>query len=103
MQVRILPTKGHYIEAYCIDRVARSVLRVAPVSVFQYSFWSQSVHGRTRACHARRRGSLPLGTAKFIAVIAPMVEQRTENSCVAGSSPAYGTKFCKCQQEKVTL
>ena len=27
---------------------------------------SQSVHGRTRACHARRRGSLPLGTAKLM-------------------------------------
>jgi MoaA/NifB/PqqE/SkfB family radical SAM enzyme len=27
--------------------------------------WSQSVHGRTSACHAERRGSLPLGTAKF--------------------------------------
>ena len=36
MQVRVLSTMGHYIEAYCIDRVARSVLRVAPVSVFQY-------------------------------------------------------------------
>ena len=28
-------------------------------------FRSQSVHGRTRHCHCRRRGSLPLGTAKF--------------------------------------
>jgi hypothetical protein len=28
--------------------------------------WFQSVHGRTRACHARRRGSLPLGTAKLM-------------------------------------
>ena len=27
---------GSYIEAYYIDRVAKSVLRVAPVSVFQY-------------------------------------------------------------------
>ena len=39
----------------------------------------------------------PLGPPSY-AVIAPMVEQWTENSCVAGSSPAYGTKFCKCQQ-----
>ena len=29
-----------------------------------------------------------------IAVVAPMVEQRTENSCVAGSSPACGTNLC---------
>lgn len=36
MQVRVLSTMGRYIEAYCIDGVARSVLRVAPVSVFQY-------------------------------------------------------------------
>ena len=35
--------------------------------------------------------------------IAPMVEQWTENSCVAGSSPAYGTNFCQCQQEKDTI
>ncbi len=41
-------------------------LTPSATNVFQYSFWSQSVHGRTRACHARRRGSLPLGTAKFI-------------------------------------
>jgi hypothetical protein len=27
---------GRYIQAHCIDRVAKSVLRVAPVSVFQY-------------------------------------------------------------------
>jgi len=27
--------------------------------------WSQSVHGRTPACHAGRRGSLPLGTAIY--------------------------------------
>ena len=27
------------------------------------------------------------------AVVAPMVEQWTENSCVAGSSPAYGTNY----------
>jgi hypothetical protein len=27
-------------------------------------FWSQSVHGRILACHARGRGSLPLGTAR---------------------------------------
>ena len=47
------------------------------------------------------RVQLPLVTPnKFFAVIAPMVEQWTENSCVAGSSPAYGTKFCKCQQVK---
>ena len=26
----------------------------------------QSVHGRTLACHARRRGSLPLETASFV-------------------------------------
>ena len=26
---------------------------------------SQSVHGRTNACHALRRGSLPLGTAIY--------------------------------------
>jgi len=31
-----------------------------------HQIWSQSVHGRTSACHAERRGSLPLGTAKFI-------------------------------------
>ena len=50
------------------------------------------------------RVQIPLVTPnKFFAVIAPMVEQWTENSCVAGSSPAYGTKFCKCQQEKDSL
>ena len=26
-----------------------------------------------------------------------MVEQRTENSCVAGSSPAYGTNLYPCR------
>ena len=30
---------------------------------------------------------------RYYAIVAPMVEQRTENSCVAGSSPAYGTKL----------
>ena len=42
------------------------------VSLMQYNyrrreeaFRSVSVHGRTRACHARRRGSLPLQTASF--------------------------------------
>ena len=29
------------------------------------SFRSQDVHGRTTACHAVRRGSLPLGTARI--------------------------------------
>jgi hypothetical protein len=29
------------------------------------------------------------------ATVAPMVEQRTENSCVAGSSPACGTKVIR--------
>ena len=28
--------------------------------------WSQSVHGRTRHCHCRRRGSLPLETASLM-------------------------------------
>ena len=39
------------------------------------------------------QGSSPWGYAKQFATIAPMVEQRTENSCVAGSSPACGTSF----------
>ena len=37
-------------------------------------------------------GSSPTNEANF-ATIAPMVEQRIENSCVAGSSPACGTSF----------
>ena len=28
-----------------------------------------------------------------LAIVAPMVEQRIENSCVTGSSPVYGTSF----------
>ena len=33
------------------------------------------------------------GSEVEYALVAPMVEQWTENSCVAGSSPAYGTKY----------
>ena len=86
-------------------------------------FWSQSVHGRTRHCHCRRRGSLPLETAmrwwwngrhaglrsqcleressslsrrtiyKMYSSIAQSVEQRTVNPWVSGSSPLRGAKF----------
>ena len=35
-------------------------------------------------------GSIPLSSTKYAAV-APMVEQRIENSCVTGSSPVCGT------------
>ena len=31
-----------------------------------HQIWSVSVHGRTRHCHCRRRGSLPLQTAKLL-------------------------------------
>ena len=35
---------GSYIEAYYIDRVAKSVLRVAPVSVFQYGDYMKTYY-----------------------------------------------------------
>ena len=34
-----------------------------------HQFRSVSVHGRTLACHAKRRGSLPLWTAKFTRLV----------------------------------
>ena len=41
-------------------------------------------------------GSIPLSSTKYAAV-APMVEQRIENSCVTGSSPVCGTKLAVVQ------
>ena len=42
-----------------------------------YQVWSQSVHGRILACHARGAGSLPAGTAKNIL---QMLTKRVDNS-----------------------
>ena len=52
-----------------------------------------SVTASTRDCDSFSMGSIPIGHPKevFIAV-AHQVEQQTENLCVAGSSPARGTK-----------
>jgi hypothetical protein len=41
------------------------------------------------------------GTKQF-ATVAPMVEQRIENSCVAGSSPACGTKVI-CRGSRLVM
>ena len=38
------------------------LILTAPIKLAR--IWCQSVHGRTRACHARRRRSLLLGTAR---------------------------------------
>jgi hypothetical protein len=57
--------------------------------------WSQSVHGRTRHCHCRRRGSLPLGTAKFCRYWmerSPCIERLILVS-LGGSNPLVCTKF----------
>ena len=75
----------------------------------------RSSNGRATVLHTVDRGSIPLRSTSFISLkryqvaytvwgrvvqvrilvgrpsyasVAPMVEQRTENSCVAGSSPA---------------
>ena len=56
-------TMGRYIEAYCIDRVARSVLRVALVSVFQYGVCSQVV--RPRVVIPICVGSIPIRHPKL--------------------------------------
>ena len=56
-------------------------------------FRSQSVHGRTRHCHCRRRGSLPLETAKFLFQCSTAVVQLTVNQLVVGSIPATGASF----------
>ena len=40
-------------------------------SIRLHQTWFQSVHGRTPACHAGRRGSLPLETAKFLEATPP--------------------------------
>ena len=64
-------------------------------SVLDYKNWSQSVHGRTRACHARRRGSLPLGTAKFCRYWMgrlPCIERLILVS-LGGSNPLVCTKY----------
>ena len=54
---------------------------------------SQSVHGRTLACHAKRRGSLPLGTAS-ICGYSSEIEQDAFNIEVAGLIPAARTSIC---------
>ena len=45
---------------------------------------------RTPACHAGGRGFEPLLGRQY-ALVAQLVEQRTENPRVAGSTPAQGT------------
>jgi hypothetical protein len=47
------------VQRFCKPKVGSSNLSSGT------RLWSQSVHGRTSACHAERRGSLPLGTAKL--------------------------------------
>ncbi len=61
--------------------------------------WSQSVHGRTPACHAGRRGSLPLGTAKFcthhlVVRISPFHGEYT------GSNPVGCTNSCRGMEKR---
>ena len=48
-------------------------------------FWSQSVHGRTIACHAIRRGSLPLGTANLEIV--------DEAQCIVNACKVFDLNF----------
>ena len=46
---------------------------------------------RTLACHARGRRFEPVPGRHIFALIAQLVEQRTENPCVTGSIPVQGT------------
>ena len=47
----------------------------------------------TSACHAEDRGFEPRWNRHFFGFIAQLVEQGTENPCVAGSIPAGATIF----------
>ena len=62
-------------------------------------FWGDiSVVVCTLVCETGSMGSFPIYHPNQYASVAPMVEQRTENSCVAGSSPACGTKYSSLVQ-----
>ena len=55
---------------------------------------------RVPACHAGGRGFKSRRPRHFVfAAVAQLVEQWTENPCVAGSIPACGTIFNKCMRE----
>ena len=47
----------------------------------------------TSACHAEDRGFEPRWNRHFFGFIAQLVEQGTENPCVAGSIPAGATIY----------
>jgi hypothetical protein len=70
-----------------------SVRGLTGKQVALHEFRSQSVHGRTRACHARRRGSLPLGTAKVLFQSSTAAVQLTVNQLVGGSIPPSGARY----------
>lgn len=88
------------------NKIARLPLLYAPIVCNgKISLWYGEVDGSNPSRSTRMiisaveyfvdieevSGSTPLSSTKQ-ADIAPMVEQRIENSCVAGSSPAVGTK-----------
>ena len=51
----------------------------------------------TSACHAEDRGFEPRWNRHFFGFIAQLVEQGTENPCVAGSIPAGATIFLQIE------
>ncbi len=75
-----LQAGGHRFEPYCAHHLF-------------YGLVVQLV--RTLACHARGRRFEPVPGRHFFclifALIAQLVEQRTENPCVTGSIPVQGT------------
>ena len=74
-----------------MDRVTAQLRAgVEPSSLSQ--IWSQGVHGRILACHARGRGSLPRGTAKLLFRDSTAVVQLAVNQLVVGSIPTLRAK-----------
>lgn len=62
------------------------LLYFRPVLEVVHSFWFRRLTARPSGFHPENEGSTPFGTVHY-ATLAPMVERRTCNADVVGSSP----------------